>query len=82
MLIALDVRVIDRRRGRVQVENGRSLRMIATGDHHGCPCSTIVASYAVALDDDGAYAIDVTRMTAHPLGAVASLILVGGVVVE
>ena len=82
MLIALDVHLIDRRRGRVQVEDGRTLRVVASGDHHGRPCSTIVASYAVALDDDGAYAIDATRMTAHPLGAVASSIRGGGVVVE
>lgn len=83
MLIAFDVHTVDRRRGRVQLMDGRTLRIVAGGDHRGRPCATIVASYAVALDDDGgAYAVDVMDMTARPLGAVASLILGGGVVAE
>lgn len=82
MLLALDVHTVDRRRGRVQIEDGRTLRIVAGGDHRGRPCSIITASHMVALDDGGAYAVDVMDMTARPLGAVASLILVGGVVAE
>lgn len=80
MLLASDVHTVDRRRGRVRLEDGRTLRIVASGDHHGRPCPTILASHAIALDDRGrAYAIDVLRMVTHPLGAVASSIM-GGVV--
>lgn len=79
MLIAMGVHLIDRRRGRVQIDDGRTLRIVAGGDHHGRPCSSIVAHHMVAIDDGGAYAVDAMRMTATPLGAVVSSILVGGV---
>lgn len=75
-MTALDVHVLDRRRGRVRLADERILSVVANGDHHGHLCSTTVASYMVALDlDGGAYAIDVVGMTARPLAAVVSSIL-------
>ena len=76
MQIALDVHVIDRHRGRVRLEDGRSLRVIAGGDHRGRSCATIVASHLIAIDDGGgAYAVDVAGMAATPLGRLVSSIL-------
>lgn len=72
---ALEVHVLDRRRGRVRLADERILSVVANGDHHGHPCSTTVASYMVALDVNGrAYAVNVVGMTARPLGAVVSSI--------
>lgn len=76
MLIALDVQVWDRRCGRVLLANDQTLTVVACGDHDGRPCSGVVASYAVALDEDGeAFAIDAVRMAARPLGRLVSTIL-------